>query len=80
MTLLIVYTVSATVFASEPLKIKPLWSIDATFQLPESATYHPDSQTIYVSNIVKYAKDGSGFISKLDQNGKIIALKRDHWP
>lgn len=61
--------------AAEEINIAPIWSIEKTFQLPESATYHPDSQTIYVSNIVKYAKDGSGFISKISGDGKVLSLK-----
>lgn len=56
-------------------ELKTLWSIEKTFQLPESATFDPTRNQIYVSNIVKYAKDGTGFISRIDADGKNLKLK-----
>lgn len=56
-------------------ELKTLWTIENTFQLPESAAFDPKRNQIYVSNIVKYAKDGTGFISRIDANGKNLELK-----
>ncbi|TQV77253.1 SMP-30/gluconolactonase/LRE family protein [Aliikangiella marina] len=61
--------------AFETSKIDQLWTIKNAFLLPESATYYPKDKTIYVSNIVKYAKDGSGFISKVSHEGEILDFK-----
>ncbi len=61
--------------ASSELEIVPLWSIEKTFQLPESATYDPNRNRIYISNIVHYKKDASGFISSIDSDGKNLKLK-----
>jgi hypothetical protein len=61
--------------ASSTFKIEPLWSIENTFKLPESAAYDAKWDKIYVSNIVKYAKDGSGFISRVSGDGKNLEFK-----
>jgi hypothetical protein len=61
--------------ASSTFKIDPLWSIENTFKLPESAAYDAKRDKIYVSNIVKYAKDGSGFISRVKGDGNNLEFK-----
>src|SRR5438132_918143 len=46
--------------------------------LPESVTWDDANKTFYVSNIGGMdaaAKDGNGFISKVDQTGKVTTLK-----
>ncbi len=47
------------------------------FQLPESVIYDIKNNILYVSNIKDdpFKKDGNGFISKVDPNGKVIELK-----
>jgi len=55
-------------------KLEKVWSASAGLNVPESACYNEADQTIYVSNIVgKHdAKDGVGYISKLNIKGEII--------
>jgi len=47
------------------------------FELPESVIYDTKNNILYVSSIKDdpFKKDGNGFISKVDTNGKIIELK-----
>jgi len=54
-----------------------IWETAPEFDKPESAVFDPRSQVIYVSNICgQYStRDGNGFISKVDMNGKILDLK-----
>ncbi|MFV0537941.1 MAG: SMP-30/gluconolactonase/LRE family protein [Dysgonomonas sp.] len=54
-----------------------VWISDSLFLKPESALYDPSKGIIYISNIngEYLAKDGNGFISKIDINGKIESLK-----
>lgn len=53
-----------------------VWSTSG-FRQPESALYVAAEKTIYVSNLdgSPTEKDGKGFISKLDEQGKIIKLE-----
>ena len=54
-----------------------IWETSPEFDKPESAVFDPQNQAIYVSNICgQYStRDGNGFISKVDMNGKILDLK-----
>lgn len=54
------------------------WETDTTVRAPESALWDPQASVLYVSNIDGdgAAKDGQGFISKLDADGQITDL---HW-
>lgn len=56
---------------------KPLWSTGDGFDHPESAYFDFRSGTLFVSQVGGDAdkKDKNGFISKLDANGKVHALK-----
>ena len=64
---------SAALFAQH--SITTLWQTDTTLKAPESALYVPKANLLYVSNIGEFDKDGTGFISKVGLDGKII--KRD---
>lgn len=75
LTLTLLCLWSTCLQASSTFKIEPLWSIENTFKLPESAAYDAKRDKIYVSNIVKYAKDGSGFISRINGDGKDLEIK-----
>lgn len=57
------------------LKLK--WQTDTLMTTSESVIFDPVSNFIYVSNIngQPWEQDGNGFISKLDLDGKIVALK-----
>lgn len=54
-----------------------LWETADGLQVPESVLYHPDSRTLFVSNIngKPTEKNGQGFISRMSVDGKILQLK-----
>ncbi|MCJ8167059.1 gluconolaconase [Pontibacter sp. E15-1] len=68
------------VFSSKaPIVLQKAWASDNTLRTPESALYAPAERAIYVSNINAHsgkAKDGDGFISRLNADGKMEQL---HW-
>jgi hypothetical protein len=53
------------------------WTTEKIFRVPESVLYDNERDIIYVANIngAPTEKDGNGFISKLDANGKVDTLK-----
>ena len=57
--------------------LKIVWSVEKDLVKPESAYVEPESGMLYVSNIGDgdAKKDGNGYISKLDTNGKMIEAK-----
>jgi hypothetical protein len=54
-----------------------LWESDTTLLTSESVLIDEERNTLYVScvNQNPWEKDGNGFISKLDRNGKITKLQ-----
>lgn len=64
---------SAPVLATDA---KPVWTAQG-FKQPESALYVAAEKAIFVSNINgdPSTKDGNGFISRLDANGKLVKLE-----
>jgi len=58
-------------------KLELKWKTDTVMRAPESVLFDRERNTLYVSNIdgKADAKDGSGFISKMNLNGKIENLK-----
>jgi len=48
-----------------------IWKTDSTFTGSESALYHPDNNTIYVSCGNTSKKDGDGFIALLNTDGSV---------
>lgn len=61
-------------FAKDELEI--LWESEKVLELPESVVYDNVNEVLYVSNITDhpFKKDGTGFISKIGLDGKIIDL------
>jgi sugar lactone lactonase YvrE len=61
--------------ADSPLK--PSWVLKEGFDTPESACYDPDTNLVYVSNIAGKPdeKDGKGWISRVDPDGKLKDAK-----
>lgn len=59
-------------------RITELWRTDTLLLTPESVIFDRSRDVIYVSNmnLEPRLKDGNGFISRLDMNGKILDL---HW-
>ena len=63
--------VSTGAFAQHSLE--KIWQSDSTLWTPESVLFDANSKVLYVSNIGDMQKEKTGFISKLDLNGKIIS-------
>lgn len=62
---------------AQNLKLQQVWETPAIFETPESVIYNESQDVIYVANINGNTseKDGNGFISELNPNGKIKTLK-----
>lgn len=65
-----------TIIKSGPA-LEQIWSSDTLFRTPESVIYDKVDHVFYVSNVnlKPWEKDGNGFISMLNREGKIINLK-----
>lgn len=50
-------------------ELHELWAIEHIFSMPESAVIDAERNAIYVSNVNVYAKDGNGFISRVNLDG-----------
>lgn len=63
--------------ADAPYKLQEAWATEAVLDIPEGVLFNPVDQLLYVSNISgpPFEKNGKGFISKVDLNGKITDLK-----
>jgi len=77
--ILLVGTVAVVVVILTTLKTIPskyilvkLWETDSVLYTPESVLYDTKSKTLYVSNIGDFDQKGSGSISILGLDGKII--------
>lgn len=57
--------------------IAPVWSLTEGIDTPESAYYDADSNSLFVSQVAgpPDRKDGVGWISRLDLEGKVIAAR-----
>ena len=66
--------ISAQAPAPQPDAPKPLWTLSTNLAQPESAYYHPQSNSIFVSNINGQIldKDGNGYITRIAPGGKVI--------
>lgn len=60
-----------------PYKLEFVWESDTLVKTPESVLLDRTNDILYVScvNQNPWKKDGNGFISKMDKNGKIVDLK-----
>jgi sugar lactone lactonase YvrE len=56
---------------------KPLWTVSTGLAAPESAYYHPRSNSVFVSNINGGVldRDGNGYITRIAMGGKVIGEK-----
>lgn len=71
---------AALIFAVNILNaqnLKKIWETTTELKTPESVIYYPELDVIYVANINgdPSAKDGNGFISVLNTDGKIKTLE-----
>jgi sugar lactone lactonase YvrE len=57
--------------------LRERWSTASDFKVPESVLFDPEAECLYVSNISggPGQKNGEGFLSKVDLDGKILELK-----
>lgn len=63
---------------SSNIKLVKQWETDSTIRTPESVLWDPSTRLFFVSDITGGSadKDGNGFISQIDKDGKILKL---HW-
>jgi len=56
---------------------KPLWTVSSGLASPESAYYHPQSGSVFVSSINGGVldKDGNGYLTRIANGGKVIGEK-----
>lgn len=61
----------------KPKKLTVVWETDTTLRVPESVLYDEAGQVLFVANIDGKSDelDGSGFISKVGLDGKILNLR-----
>lgn len=57
--------------------VERLWETEPVFSVPESTLYDPQSDVIYVANIVgdPTAQDGDGYIARLGLDGTVLELR-----
>ena len=74
--LFILYFSLFSVEKTTNFEVEKQWETDG-LSTPESICFDPGENMFFVSNIVgrPSAKDGNGFITKLDSTGKIVSLK-----
>ena len=69
----------AALLAQAPATIvpQPLWTVNTGLMRPNSAYYHQQSNSIFVSNHSggRFNKDGNGYITRLAPDGKVLAEK-----
>lgn len=58
-------------------ELKEVWTVDTGLKMPESAWYDAATKIVYVSNIgtAPDKKDGSGYLSQYDAEGKLLKEK-----
>lgn len=71
-SVLIVAAMLLTANLSAQFSLEKLWETDAVLTTPESVLYDAKSKVLFVSNIGDFEKEGSGSISKVGMDGKII--------
>jgi hypothetical protein len=76
--LFVAIAMSVTLLAQAPPGgPKPVWTVSAGLASPESAYYHPQSGSVFVSNITGGVldKDGNGYLTRIANGGKVIGEK-----
>ena len=74
---LITLVLILTSISASAQSLKDAWSTDAVLKIPESVLFDQGSNQCYVSNIngKPAEKNGEGFITIMDRQGKIVDLK-----
>ena len=65
----VLLALSKVAISQPSVSIKKEWSLKDEFTMPESASFDPQGQQIFVSNVNVYAKDGNGFVSRVSADG-----------
>ncbi len=67
------FMLTTSVVYAQTHQLVKLWETDSVLKVPESVLYHPESKTLFVSNIDGKSgeKDLQGSISKMSLDGKI---------
>jgi sugar lactone lactonase YvrE len=76
--LLLVVAAGAALAAQAPAaRPTPLWTVTTGLAAPESAYYHQQSNSVFVSNINGQVleKDGNGYLTRIAMGGKVLAEK-----
>lgn len=73
-SILVLVALTFAGFKAISTKLQHKWTNDVGFKIPESICYDKEREVLYVANMNGKAneKDGNGFISKIDLNGKTI--------
>ena len=70
---------TATPLAQAPAAtaLQPRWTVNTGLTRPNSAYYHPQSNSIFVSNYSgsRFNRDGKGYITRLAPTGEVLAEK-----
>lgn len=51
------------------------WTLEGVFTQPESAAYDPVTDSVFISNVNGYARDGNGFVSRVKSDASQLDLK-----
>lgn len=70
--LLYLVFISISVNATAQHALEKIWESDSILTTPESVLFDAKSKILYVSNIGESDKENSGYISKLDLDGRIL--------
>ena len=77
--LLLVLAAAGAALAAQapPPRPTPLWTVATGLAAPESAYYHQQSNSVFVSNINGQVleKDGNGYLTRIAMGGKVLAEK-----
>ncbi len=73
-TIFALLSIAFTLQAAEP-QFEELFTLEGSFNMPESAVIDENGEFVYVSNVNVYAKDGNGFISRVRTDGTDLQLR-----
>ena len=69
--------VTATLLAQTPAAPQALWTVNTGLTRPNTAYYHQQSNSIFVSNYNggRINREGNGYITRIGPNGEVLAEK-----
>jgi hypothetical protein len=60
---------------AQPSALETLWTVSDGLYEPESVAYDPISGKLYITNVKGYAKNGEGYISRINADGSDFEAK-----